>query len=69
MEKKDYPEEWQAELTQQPDVMCRGGSTIISPLGEVLVRPHYEGETILMAELDRRDSIRSKLESGPSAFA
>jgi nitrilase len=65
VEKKDYPAEWQVELEGQPDVMCRGGSTIISPLGEVLAGPVYGGEEILMAELDRREIIRSKLDFDP----
>ena len=65
VEKKDYPDEWQAELVGQPKVMCRGGSTIISPLGKVLAGPFYGGEKILLAQLDRRDLIRSKLDFDP----
>ncbi|MCX7706588.1 MAG: hypothetical protein N2204_01080, partial [Anaerolineae bacterium] len=30
------------ELASQPEVMCRGGSAIISPLGEVLAGPLYD---------------------------
>lgn len=65
IEKKDYPREWRAELVDSPKVMCRGGSAIISPLGETLVGPHYGGEEILIAELDRREIIRSKLDFDP----
>ena len=32
--------------------MCRGGSVIVSPLGELLAGPETEGEAILRAELD-----------------
>ena len=34
-------------------VISRGGSCIIDPLGEVLAGPDYDGETILIAEIDR----------------
>ena len=50
------------ELTSQPEVMCRGGSTIISPLGHVLAGPLYGEEGILYAELDMGEVIRSKVD-------
>lgn len=48
------------ELRAQPEVMCRGGSAIISPLGEVLAGPLYDEEGILTAQLDRREIVRAK---------
>jgi len=50
------------ELDDQPRVMCRGGSVIISPLGEVLAGPLFDREGILYAELDRSQIIRSKVD-------
>lgn len=50
------------ELVNQPDVMCRGGSAIISPMGDVLAGPLYDEEGILYAELDMGEIIRSKLD-------
>jgi nitrilase len=50
------------ELDSQPEVMCRGGSAIISPLGDVLAGPLCDQEGILYAELDRDDLIRSKVD-------
>lgn len=50
------------ELADQPEVMCRGGSVIISPLGEVMAGPLYGQEGILYAELDRNAVVRSKLD-------
>jgi len=50
------------ELADQPDVMCRGGSAIVSPLGEVVAGPLYGEEGILYATLDRREIVRSKLD-------
>ena len=51
-----------AELKSQPEVMCRGGSAVISPLGEVLAGPVYGREEILYAELDMAAVVRSKLD-------
>lgn len=50
------------ELDSQPEVMCRGGSVIVSPLGDVLAGPLYDQEGTLYAELDRDDLVRSKLD-------
>jgi nitrilase len=50
------------ELNDQPEVMCRGGSAIISPLGEVLAGPLYDQEGILYAELEWDDLVRSKVD-------
>jgi nitrilase len=59
-----YPASLQVadELAQQPDVMCRGGSAIVSPLGEVLAGPLYDQEGILFAQLDLGEIVRSKLD-------
>jgi len=50
------------QLAGQPDVMCRGGSVIISPFGEALVGPLYGKEGILYADLDLSEVTRSKLD-------
>ncbi len=50
------------ELANQPDIMCRGGSTIISPLGEVIAGPLWDKEGILYAKLDMAEIVRSKLD-------
>lgn len=50
------------DLTDQPEIMCRGGSAIISPLGEVLAGPLYDQEGILFAELKLEDVVRSKFD-------
>lgn len=41
-----------AELETSPEVMCRGGSCIINPMGEYLAGPVYGKEDILVADLD-----------------
>ncbi len=50
------------ELAQQPEIMCRGGSAIISPLGEVLAGPLFDQEGMLFAELDLAEVARSKFD-------
>ena len=50
------------ELANQPEVMCRGGSAIISPLGEVLAGPLFDKEGMLFADLDLAEVARSKFD-------
>lgn len=50
------------DLANQPEVMCRGGSAIISPLGEVLAGPLFDQEGILYADLDLAEVARSKFD-------
>jgi nitrilase len=59
-----YPADLQAhtELANQPEVMCRGGSAIISPLGEVIAGPLYDQEGVLYAELDLDEIVRARLD-------
>jgi nitrilase len=59
-----YPEDLDpaGELADQPEVMCRGGSAIVSPLGEVLAGPLFGEEGILTAELDLSEIARSRLD-------
>lgn len=42
--------------------MCRGGSAIISPLGDVLAGPLYDEEGILYADLDLAEVARGKFD-------
>ena len=64
VEKSMYPKELPGaeELGRQPDVMCRGGSVIVSPLGEVLAGPLWDKEGILYADLDLGEVARAKLD-------
>src|SRR5512136_2413841 len=50
------------DLAHQPEIMCRGGSAIISPLGEVLAGPLYDREGTLFADLDLTEISRSKFD-------
>lgn len=60
----DYPADLplRHELADQPPMMSRGGSVIISPLGDVLAGPLWDEEGILCAELDLDLITRAKLD-------
>ena len=61
--RSDYPSDYQTDFGDDPDtVLCRGGSCIIGPLGEIMAGPNYDGETILKADLDLADLARSRLD-------
>eukprot|EP00667_Euglena_gracilis_P013219 EG_transcript_13612 len=64
VEKSMYPADLIGieDLASQPEVMCRGGSCIVSPLGEVLEGPLWDQEGILYASLDLGEVVRSKLD-------
>ena len=50
------------DLADQPEVMCRGGSAIVSPIGEVLAGPLYDAEGVMYAELDMGAIVRAKFD-------
>jgi nitrilase len=50
------------DLADQPEVMCRRGSAIISPLGDVLAGPLYDEGGILYADLDMAEVARGKFD-------
>ena len=49
-------------LGDQPEIMSRGGSVIISPLGEVVAGPLWDQEGILYAEINLAEVSRAKLD-------
>jgi nitrilase len=59
-----YPEDLEGleELVNQPEVVCRGGSAIISPMGKVVAGPLYDQEGTLFADLDLAEIARAKFD-------
>jgi nitrilase len=59
-----YPEDLQdhPEVRAMPEVMCRGGSVIVSPMGKVIAGPLYGEEGILYASLDMGEIVRSRVD-------
>jgi len=50
------------DLDKQPDIMCRGGSVVIGPMGNVIAGPLWDREGILYAEIDISLISKSKLD-------
>jgi nitrilase len=59
-----YPSDLEGieDLSEQPDVLSRGGSVIVSPLGEIVAGPLWDREGILVADLDLGEIARGKFD-------
>jgi nitrilase len=59
-----YPRDLETrdELDDQGDMVCRGGSVIVSPFGEALAGPLFGEEGILYADLDMAEVVKAKLD-------
>lgn len=60
--KSMYPETYQRLVKNEPEQLCRGGSIIVSPLGEIIAGPLFDEAGALIATLDLEDITRSKLD-------
>lgn len=65
----DFPEAYPPVVSGSngatDEVWCRGGSCIVSPLGEILAGPLWDKEGIIYAEIDIDDTISTKLDFDP----
>jgi nitrilase len=50
------------DLNNLPEVVCRGGSVIIGPLGDVLAGPVYDREEIVHARIDLAEVIQARFD-------
>lgn len=59
---RDFPSDHfdPSSATTPEQVVSRGGSSIIGPLGQVLAGPSYDEEALLVADLDMRELARAK---------
>jgi len=63
LRKKDFPAGIRVSLGDSPEaILMRGGSAIVSPLGNVLAGPSFDCETILTADLDLGEIARGKFD-------
>ncbi len=57
-----YPDvSWNVD-SESDDVVSRGGSCIVDPLGNILAGPNFEGECVLVADIDRDAIARGKFD-------
>ncbi len=57
----DAPDDFHPIQGEAPDTsLIRGGSCVVSPLGEVLAGPVFDRDAVLIAELDPADIARGK---------
>jgi nitrilase len=50
------------ELSESPEILSRGGSAIVGPLGEYLAGPLFDQEGILTADLDLGQVVQGKFD-------
>jgi nitrilase len=59
----DFPEDVRVKIGDAPgDVLMRGGSVIVGPLGQVLAGPVFGTEAIITADLDLDEIPRAKFD-------
>lgn len=57
----DYPAGYVNTATvDQTEPFSRGGSCIVDPFGNFLAGPNFEGEAVLLANIDLDDTVRGK---------
>ena len=60
--KDQYPARFQAELQPQPEILSRGGSIILSPMGEILAGPLWDQEGMLLATVNLDDIAKARMD-------
>lgn len=61
--RRDFPADYRTAFGYDPNtVVTRGGSCIVDPSGNFLAGPNFEDEAILIAEIDRAQIIRGKMD-------
>ena len=61
--RRDFPADYRSTFSDDSNtVVTRGGSCIVDPFGNFLAGPNFEDEAILIAEIDRAQIIRGKMD-------
>ena len=64
--RSDYNDEMKEFLLPHlPQEMCRGGSLIVSPYGELLKGPLFDEEGIIITEINAEEIIKSRMDFDP----
>jgi len=61
-QKSMYPKKYQHFIKNDKENICRGGSIIVDPQGEIIAGPLFDKTGILTAEIDLDKTISSKLD-------
>lgn len=63
MSRGNFPGDIRNTITDNDeDVLMRGGSLIVGPLGNIIAGPDFSGETILTADIDTDDITRAQFD-------
>ncbi len=62
VKREDYPAHLRDQLPNESHVLCRGGSAIVTPMGEVIAGPLFDQEGLLVADLDLADVVRGRFD-------
>ncbi len=65
VERKNYPELAGEDYSKFPEVMCKGGSVVIDPLGNTIAGPLWDKQGILTVELNMSLIAKSRLDFDP----
>ena len=57
-----YPPAYRELVPEEPEIICAGGSVIVSPMGEIMAGPLWNEAGVLMASLDLDDILKAKLD-------
>ncbi len=62
--RSDFPAHWaeKPEIAALPEIACRGGSAIYSPLGAPVSGPVWDREELIVADLEMDDIARGKFD-------
>ncbi|PWT72114.1 MAG: nitrilase [Bacteroidetes bacterium] len=60
--KSMYPDEYKSLVDDEPELMCRGGSIIVSPFGKIISGPLIDKAGALISELNLDEILLSKLD-------
>ena len=57
-----YPKEYQPLVAEENEILCRGGSVIVSPLGKIIAGPLFDKAGAVIASIDLDEVVKSKLD-------
>jgi len=57
-----YPEKFAPTIKDEPENLCRGGSVIVSPLGQFIAGPLFDTSGALIAELNLEEITQGKFD-------